>query len=338
MKRKKRKWGRRIVLLVLLALVGCGFYFIGLPMLQKSVTTTYDTYTATRGSISNDLSFTGSFALKKSETLTAPASATVRAVYVAAGDSVHSGDRLIRLSNGTTLKASFDGTINTLDAEVGDDVSNGQQLCQVADFSTLSVSIKVDEYDIGEVSVGQACKVSAVSQERSFDARITAIDYISQSTGNVASYTATADVAVSEGIYPGMQATITIPRESAENVVILKMDALSFDRKNQAYVWMKDENDELKQVQVEVGVDNDSYVEIKSGLMEGDTVYVEAKAEEQSTGFMSMFGMQRNQFNPERSNRGGNYQGGNSSRNSSGQYGGTPGGGTPGGGSGGNQR
>ncbi|MBR1559494.1 MAG: HlyD family efflux transporter periplasmic adaptor subunit, partial [Clostridia bacterium] len=311
MKRKKKKWIRRLVWLAILVLLGCGFWFIGLPMLRQSVTTTYDTYTATIGSISNDLSFSGSFALKNQETLTASAPGTVRAVYVEAGEKVKSGDRLVRLSNGETVKASIDGTVNTLDVAAGDDVTGGQQLCQVADFSTQSVSIRVDEYDIGEVSVGQTCTVTATSQERSFDAVITAINYVSQSTGNVAYYTATADVEVDEGIYPGMQATITIPKASVENVVILKMDALSFDRTNQAYVYMKDEGDELKQVNVELGIDNESYVEIKSGLKDGDTVYVEAKAEETATGFAALFsGMQRNQFNAERGNNRGNWSGG----------------------------
>lgn len=345
MKRKKKKWVRRIVWLVVLALLGCGFYFIGLPMLQKSVTTTYDTYTATRGSISNNLSFSGSFALKNAETLSASSSGTVRSVYVAAGDRVKSGDRLVRLSTGETVKASMDGTVNTLEVAAGDEVSTGQQLCQVADFSTLSVSIRVDEYDIGEVSVGQACTVTATSQEKSFESEIASINYVSQSTGNVAYYTATADVAVSEGIYPGMQATITIPKASVEDVVILKMDALSFDKTNQAYVWMKDEGEYLKQVSVELGMDNESYVEIKSGLKEGDTVYVEAKEEETSGGIMSLFGgMQRNQFNQERGTRGtnqgnwggpGGTTGGNGSNGStrSGGNGGT--GGAPGGG---NQR
>ena len=324
MKRKKKKWVRRLIWLAIVALIGGGVYFIGLPILQKSVTTTYDTYTATRGSISNNLSFSGSFALKNAETLTASSSGTVRSVYVAAGDRVKSGDRLVRLSTGETVKASLDGTVNTLDVAAGDEVSMGQQLCQVADFSTLTVSIRIDEYDIGEVSVGQACIVTATSQEKSFESKIASINYVSQSTGNVAYYTATADVAVSEGIYPGMQATITIPKASVENVVILKMDALSFDRTNQAYVWMKDEGEALKQVRVELGMDNESYVEIQSGLNEGDTVYVEAKAEETSGGIMSLFGgMRRNQFNQERSTRGsnqgnwsgpgGNYQGNRSS-------------------------
>ena len=303
MKRKKKRWVRRVAWLVVLALIGLGVWFIALPMLKQSVTVTYDTYTATTGTISNDLSFSGSFDLKNSETLTATGPATVRSVYVAEGDRVKSGARLLRLSDGQTVRAGIDGTVNTLDVEVGDDVANGQQLCQVADFSTLSVSIRVDEYDIGEVSVGQACTVTATSQERSFDSRIASINYVSQSTGNVAYYTATADVEVSEGIYPGMQATITIPKESAENVVILKMDALSFDRTNQAFVYMKDESGALTQVPVEVGLDNESYVEIKSGLKDGDTVYVEAKAEETRTGLAALFG-QRQQFNPQQGNRG----------------------------------
>ena len=341
MKRRKRRWVRWVVRLLVLALVGCGVWFIALPMLRQSVTVTYDTYTATIGSISNDLSFSGSFALKNSETLTASGSATVRGIYVAEGDRVKSGARLMRLSNGETVKAGIDGTVNTLDVETGDEVTGGQQLCQVADFSTLSVSIRVDEYDIGEVSVGQECTVTATSQERSFDAKIASIDYVSQSTGNVAYYTATANVEVSEGIYPGMQATITIPKESAENVVILKMDALSFDRTNQAFVYMKDESGELIQVPVEVGLDNESYVEIKSGLKEGDTVYVEAKAEEQATGLQALFG-QRQQFNPQQggnnrgnwnssNNRNGNNGGNGSGSRTGGNTGGAPGGGAPGG-------
>ena len=321
MNKKRRKWIKRIVWLVILALIGCGVYFIGLPVLQASVTTTYDTYTATTGSISTDLSFSGSFALKNSETLAAPSAATVRSVYVAAGDSVSSGDRIARLSTGDTIKASIDGTVNTLDVAEGDEVAAGQQLCQIADFNTLSVSIRVDEYDIGEVSVGDACTVTATSQEQSFEAVISKINYVSQSTGNVAYYTATADVEVSEDIYPGMQATITIPQESVENVVILKMDALSFDPTNQAYVWMMDDSGELQQVNVEVGINNGSYVEIRSGLSDGDTVYVEAQEEETATGLLSLFsGLQRNQFNAERGNRG------NWNRENAGNNGGMPGG------------
>lgn len=317
MKKKKKKWLRRLIWLIILVLLGCGIYFIGLPMLKASVTVTYDTYTATTGSISNSLSFSGSFALKNSEILYSSSEATVRTIYVAAGDDVKEGDKIMRLSNGDILKASFDGRINTLDVSEGDTVAANTQLAQVVDFNTLSVSIRVDEYDISEVYVGQACTVTSTSQEKSFETTISSINYVSGSSGNVAYYTATADVTVDEGIYPGMQASVTIPQESVENVVILKMDALSFDFNNQAYVWMQDENGELYQVEVEVGVDNGNYVEIKSGLSDGDTVYVEAEQTTAASGLSSLLsGLGGNQFNPEMGGgmSGGNMGGGNFDR------------------------
>ena len=47
MNRKKKRWVRRVVWLIVLALIGLGVWFIALPMLRQSVTVTYDTYTAT---------------------------------------------------------------------------------------------------------------------------------------------------------------------------------------------------------------------------------------------------------------------------------------------------
>ena len=296
--KKKHRIRRLIVWMLVLALLGAGVYFVGLPMLKAKVTTTYDEYTATIGSISNALSFSGSLALKDSATLTAGAETTVRNVYVTEGQKVQKGDKLIRLANGETLKADFDGTVNLVNVAEGDDVSASTQLLQYADFEHMQVSIRVDEYDISDVSVGQACTVTATALERSFSTTIDRINYISQSGGSVAYYTATADVTVDEGVYPGMQVSISIPQQEALNVVVLKMDALSFGKDNSAYVYMKDEAGELIEVPVEVGVNNGNYVEITSGLNDGDVVYVEVEEEvSAASGLMSLFGGGFTQFN-----------------------------------------
>lgn len=289
--KKKHRIRRFIIFVLILAILGAGVYFVGLPMLKAQVTTTYDEYTATIGSISNALSFSGSFSLVDSATLTAGAETSVRTIYVEEGQKVSAGDKLIRLANGDTLKADFDGTINLINVEEGDDVSAQTQLLQYADFSHMQVSIRVDEYDISDVSVGQACTVTATALEKSFSTTIDRINYISQSAGSVAYYTATADVEVDEGIYPGMQVTVSIPQQEALDVVVLKMDALSFDRNNSAYVYMMDEAGELYEVPVEVGVNNGNYVEITSGLSDGDTVYVEVEEEvSAASGLLGLLG------------------------------------------------
>jgi len=283
-KKKRHIFRKLLVFLLVLALIAGGALY-AYESLRDKYTVTYTSYTASTGSISNALSFSGSMSLIDNTTYTAPADGTVRAVYVATGDNVKEGDKLIRLSTGDTITADFDGRVNAVKVEegdkvyAGDDTTAGTSLIQVADFDHMKVSIRVDEYDIADVSLGQQCTVTATATEKTFQSTIEEIDYISSSTGNVAYYTATAYVEVDEGIYPGMQVTISIPQEEAKDVVILKMDALSFDETNSAYVYMYNAEQVLEQVPVTVGVSNGNYVEIKSGLKSGDTVYVETEEE-----------------------------------------------------------
>ena len=318
--RRKRRLRKFIFMLILLLLIAAtGWYAYN--SLKAEYTVTYDSYTATTGSISNALSFSGNLSLVNSASYAAESGSTVRTLYVAAGDAVQEGDRLVRLANGETVSAEFDGRVNTVSVEQGDSVVQGDALVQVADFALMKVSFRVDEYDISDVAVGQACAITVTSLEKSFESSIAAIDYISASNGNVAYYTATTYVDVDDGVLPGMQVTITIPQQEATDVVILKVDALSFDATNQAYVWMKDDAGELAQVYVTTGVSNGNYVEIKSGLRANDTVYVVSKTETASTMasmFSSMFGSQRinnsnrtNRTNTERQNNGNYAPGGN---------------------------
>lgn len=307
MAKKKRRLAVRIirwlVLLLLLGILALLAWAVWIPKLRQSITTTYDTYTATRGSISNALSFSGSVSVVSSGYMTTESEGTVRTLYVQDGDRVEKGDRLARLSGGETVKAEFAGTVNDVLVEVGDEVRAGAQIVQLVDFTNMKVTMRVDEYDISDVYVGQSCQVTFTALEKTFDSTITHINRLSQSSGSVAYYTVTASVEVTDDVLPGMQVSVRIPKEEATNVVLLKMDALSFERDNSAYVYTKDEAGELQKTPVEVGVDNGNYVEIKSGLNEGDTVYVEAEADESASSGLSgllsgLMGGEQQQFNP----------------------------------------
>ncbi len=277
-KTRKKRIVRRIVLFLILALVLGAVGYIAYNSLKAEYTVTYDSYTATTGSISNALSFSGNLSLIDSETYAASSSGTVKAVYVAAGDEVEEDQKLVRFSNGETVKAGFAGRVNRISVDAGDDVSAGAELVQIADFNHMKVSFRVDEYDIGSVSVGQACTVTVTALEKKLETTIDAIDYISSSSGNVAYYTATAYVDVDDAnVLPGMQATVSITQQETQDAVILKVDAVSFDATNQAYVWMKNDAGELEQVYITTGVSNGNYLEVTDGLSDGDEVYVEVQ-------------------------------------------------------------
>ena len=310
-KKKKRKKVLRailrtfLILLLIAALLLGGLFIYGKTNTSKTVA--YQPYTASQGTISNALSFSGSLQLIDNVTYTADAASEVRTVYVAAGDQVTAGQKLIRLSNGQTIEAEFDGRVNQLLVNAGDEVLQGDSLIQVADFSHMKVSIRVDEYDISDVHVGQTARVTVTATEQTIETAIDSINYISASSGSVAYYTATAYVAVPDGVYPGMQATISIPQSEAQNVVVLKLEAISFDETNQAYVLMQKADGTMEKVSITTGVSNGNYVEITSGLQSGDVVYVEAEVKEQSgslfDGLFNFGGTQPNMQNQRNNDR-----------------------------------
>ena len=336
-KGRKRRIIRRIIwLIVILAILG-GIGYLVYNKLRADYKVTYDPYTATTGSISNSLSFTGSMQLINSATYTASAETKVREIYVSVGDKVKDGTKLMRLSDGTTIEAEFNGTVSAINVAKGDEVKAEDTLITVADFDKMKVSVRVGESNISSVSVGQDCKVTVSSAGASFDAKIDEINYAEYTGNNVAYYTATVyvDTSKTENIWPGMQATVTVTLEEAQDVTMLKNEALSTARDNTAFVYKENASGEMEQVAVTVGVSNGNYVEIKSGVTSGETVYKVAEKEEQASGLAGLFSGLFGNTQVNRPGSGSGFPGGGSG-NMPDFSGGFPGGGS--GGSGGRSR
>ena len=338
-KKKKRSRKKKIVkriiwLLIILLVVGVALWSV-YSKLRAEYNITYDPYTATTGSISNSLSFTGSMQLIDSATYTASSDSKVREIYVAEGDKVKDGDKLMRLTGGETVEAEFDGTVSSINVAKGDEVKAGDTLMTVADFDHMTVSVRVGESNIAQVFQGQSCRVAVSSAGATFDSVIDKIDHVSYSGNNVAYYTTTVNVDTSEAenIWPGMQATVTVPLEEAENVTVLKMDALSTSRDNTAFVYKETEDGEMERVSVTVGVSNGNYVEIKEGITPGETVYKIAEKEEEATGIAALFSGLFSNTQVNRPNRNRNSQGSGGGNMPSGSFPGGSGGSFPGGGS-----
>jgi HlyD family secretion protein len=320
-KKTRKRWQKRLIKLcvwvVVIGLLAGAFMLFVLPGLTASVASTYNSYTARIGSISNSLSFSGSISVKNSETLISSGSATVRQIYVNEEQSVKSGERLMRLSSGETIKANFDGKVNEIFVKTDDSVTMNANLIQIVDFNNMKISMHVDEYDISSVYVGQEGAVLVQALNRTLNSKITHINRVSSASavssgGSTAYYTVTAELAVAGDVLPGMQVTVTIPQEEAIDAVIINKEALSFTPRNSAYVLMYNQSNELEQVNVEIGVDNDYFVEVKSGIKDGDVVYIEARGNTSGGGMFSMFGGMRQPRTIDSQQRsyggGGNYQ------------------------------
>jgi len=283
--RKKRRLLRQLIfLLLLIAVIGAAGAYI-VPLMRPAQTPAYTSYTVQRGSIATDKSFSASIDVLYSETHQNTSRAeSIREIYVKNGQTVEKGDKLMLLDNGTLLKAGLDGTITSLNDDTTAVLRNNTQLIQICDLANLQVSLSIDEYDVRNIAAGQKCIVTIVPLGVDFEAEITHVDRVPASSGQVAHYTAAAKLTVPSNVLPGMTASVTMPDEAAENVLLLDMAALSFDEQKQPYVLIQD-GDTYAQVPVATGLSDGVQVEIVSGLSEGDTVWAVSGTKAVEKGF-----------------------------------------------------
>ncbi len=188
-----------------------------------------------------------------------------------------------------TMVAPFDGTVISGGAEKGDLVSSGTIVVTLADLSNLRVLAIVDETDISKVEIGQQVEVT-------FDA-FPGLSFLGQVLevplqGNLSQNVLTYEVPVSlEGaedvaLKTGMTANLNIVVGRRENALLVPAMAVQQGEEGNVVLVQDTPQGTAVATRVQVGLNDGTYVEIVSGLIEGDRVVVEYQAtQEQFPGF-----------------------------------------------------
>lgn len=180
------------------------------------------------------------------------------------------------------ITAPIEGTIITKNKKAGDKLENNsdstEPMAIIYDMSTLKVQLLVDESDVQDVAVGQEVSITADAVAGTqFTGTVTKVGVNGTSANGVTTYP--VDIVIEDygDLLPGMNVDCVINVESAENVLAIPAEALQ--RGNIVYVQgdKTDENDKAPEgfhsVDVETGTSDAQYIEITSGLNEGDTIY-----------------------------------------------------------------
>lgn len=267
--KKKKKWIKWVVILVIVAAVVGWFMMIS----RKTQDAAYTDVQAAMGSIETYYNFDGLVKAKRMQTIAAGQSGKVRTVYVTQNQQVKEGERLYRLESGETVEADIAGEVTGLYVEQGGVVTAGQTTAQIIDMSSLEIELNVDEYDVAAVAPGQEVQVNVLAPDVRFTGSVTALDKNGTASGGLSYYTATVAFDAVENVYPGMQVSAKVLKEQAENVVLLRRDAVQFDDYNKPYVLVRGaDGKSVEHKSVTVGVSDGMNCEITSGLNAGDTV------------------------------------------------------------------
>ncbi|WP_333648766.1 HlyD family efflux transporter periplasmic adaptor subunit [Lacrimispora sp.] len=201
-----------------------------------------------------------------------------------------------------TITAPISGRVITKSVKAGDKIAKSSggttTLAVIYDMSHYTFEMSVDELDVKSVEVGQSVAVTADAVEgKTFSGIVTNVSLQSSTSNGVTNYPVT--VALNDGmedLLPGMNVDGVIILAEAKDVLAVPADALI--RGNQVYV--KDETVKEAQgnipagfraIEVTTGLISGDYVEITSGLEEGQEVYVAQSTVTSSQNVMMPGGM-----------------------------------------------
>lgn len=192
------------------------------------------------------------------------------------------------------LTAPISGSVySVVDLDADQTDTTTEQTSDIVSLSpdvSMSVTIDVDESDILSLELNQIADVTVRSiGEEVLSGVVTEID----KTDSSGAYTAVITLDKVEGMLPGMTASVDVRIEGVDDALLIPVDALHQTSSGYYVYTAYDEETESYGGKVDVvpGLSNSNYVEIKSGLEEGDTVYyTEAQDFFSSMGFGMMPG------------------------------------------------
>jgi RND family efflux transporter MFP subunit len=173
----------------------------------------------------------------------------------------------------STMTASFDGVVEAVNVEAGDEVTGTQVVVVVVNKSALAVEAAVDEEDILSVRVGAPASVTldAVAG-RVFTGAVTSIGQAQESQQGAVTFpvTITLDSAAGVSLVEGLTAGAQVINSQTPNVLRVPVAAVAGSFLQPAVERVTEDGSEM--VPVQLGASNGTFVEVVSGLNEGDTV------------------------------------------------------------------
>lgn len=198
-----------------------------------------------------------------------------------------------------SVRAPFDGIIAVSDLGKGETVSNGTSIVTLITKQSLA-TIALNEVDVAKVAVGQKVTLTfdAIS-DLTISGQVAEIDTIGTVSQGVVSYNVKISFDTQdERVKPGMSISASIITEVKTDVLMAPNAAVK-SQNDADYVEMPtDQNlqtpaaissagitlsQPTKRQPVEIGIANDTYTEIISGLNEGDLIIKSATTNSSST-------------------------------------------------------
>ena len=181
--------------------------------------------------------------------------------------------------NEAVLKSPIQGQITEINKREGETVQTTDSVISFLPEGPFQVEVDIYEEDIVDVKVDNFVRISLPAfPDEVLEGRVISIDPAEKLIDGVVYYEVNIIFSTEkENIKPGMTADVVLETDKKENVLIVARVALrKINGEKIVRVFKKGKAEERK---IEIGLEGDEYVEVISGLVEGDEVIIGEKQE-----------------------------------------------------------
>lgn len=174
-----------------------------------------------------------------------------------------------------TVTSPISGTVLSKNVTAGA-MSSGVGY-QIVDLTSLDVQVNASEQIATSVKVGDAVTINipSLKDNSQFTGSITEIPPGANADGT---YTIKINIPNSTGeLKAGMFAEVYFAKSTSNNAVILPRDAVIDNNGESYYVFVTDDKNTVKKVEVTVGIDSGDTIEVTSGITINDKVVVKGQ-------------------------------------------------------------
>lgn len=173
------------------------------------------------------------------------------------------------------ITAPTNGEVSWIDLEQGERVTAGVPVITLVNTSMIQMKGIVDEMDIPYVKLGGRAIITLDAlPDKQVEGRVTYISPIGTIQSGVVFYETTLKLEKQDREFrDAMSATANVIVEERKDVLLLPVGAISREGGGYYVIKMLGE-EQSEQVEIKVGLNNGRFVEILSGLKEGDEVLI----------------------------------------------------------------
>lgn len=173
-----------------------------------------------------------------------------------------------------TIYSSSTGIVRKRNAVVGRYFKEGQNFFQLSDLSDVWVELDVYEHDSNLVKLGQKIKLSFTAIPGQIEeGEIDFVDPVLNTNSRTLKIRATIANATGK-LKPGMVADATLMVKLEGSPLVIPRTAI-IDTGKRKVIWSKVGSRQFQAKTILTGYESEGYVEVKSGLMEGEEVVID---------------------------------------------------------------